>query len=621
MLSTQKTSKTASQSEDDILAGLVTNRSETSSYESNVLRQATLQLAPTLKLEDGPTKQVGYPELATLLPFPAGHKQAKSNRKIVTQVLLQLQRQMIQAENTDQFPLLAMKQQILLRLLGGSSGSDTLPNQKPTMRQLCWNQQPKVQEIYQQVERASLLKSSSRPTRVPMMQRKQIQPPSSTNTNRNTIIPGSSSLAKAAQGLDNQQSGNNNNKKSKAWKDWSSEDEDDDESGDDETNNNPTTRAVLAEMIYSRRRDNKKVAPRRTRNEKPRSQQTTPKGKNIQKQAAVKKSTATTRMGSSRRSSPRNTNNSNHNEPQIQQFPAVEQSRPKRQRTKVISYAEKDSDDDDGEVAAPTSNDDEEAATTSNDDEVEATTSNDDEVAATTSSCMEVKIEEGEEMVTTSRKQSKRKSPDAANTTSSDDATRKKQTIKAELPDDFVMDDEGSNQDEELEVDGGGSTSGDNFMFDNDLDEEEDEDQDAPLEKPTSLDDYRLDDYEDRVDWWRLNGLGEMKDLSQLRAEGESDPGATTLDGGLHVPAWMNNRLFQYQRTGLEWMWTLHQQQAGGVLGRCSIVRLAMMNECMIRIRLNGMESGCVKCRMVLSCSPNAFFFLFSSEGDEMGLG
>lgn len=94
-----------------------------------------------------------------------------------------------------------------------------------------------------------------------------------------------------------------------------------------------------------------------------------------------------------------------------------------------------------------------------------------------------------------------------------------------------------------------------------------DDDGEAPLEKPTAVDDFRLDDYEDRVDYWKLYGIGQMRDMSNLRAEGETDPGAATLDGGLFIPAWMNNRLFAYQRTGLEWMWTLHRQQAGGVCG------------------------------------------------------
>ena len=47
----------------------------------------------------------------------------------------------------------------------------------------------------------------------------------------------------------------------------------------------------------------------------------------------------------------------------------------------------------------------------------------------------------------------------------------------------------------------------------------------------------------------------------------ETPPGEEEYDGGLVVPAWINDRLFPYQRTGLQWMWELHRQQAGGIIG------------------------------------------------------
>jgi hypothetical protein len=47
----------------------------------------------------------------------------------------------------------------------------------------------------------------------------------------------------------------------------------------------------------------------------------------------------------------------------------------------------------------------------------------------------------------------------------------------------------------------------------------------------------------------------------------EIPPGAEVYDGGLEIPAWVNNRLFPYQRIGLRWMWELHCQGAGGVVG------------------------------------------------------
>jgi DNA excision repair protein ERCC-6 len=47
----------------------------------------------------------------------------------------------------------------------------------------------------------------------------------------------------------------------------------------------------------------------------------------------------------------------------------------------------------------------------------------------------------------------------------------------------------------------------------------------------------------------------------------EVPPGAVTYEGGLEIPAWVNNRLFPYQRLGVRWMWELHCQGAGGVVG------------------------------------------------------
>lgn len=81
-----------------------------------------------------------------------------------------------------------------------------------------------------------------------------------------------------------------------------------------------------------------------------------------------------------------------------------------------------------------------------------------------------------------------------------------------------------------------------------------------------ALDDIDEWVYEDRVDDWIENGLGRMKIMKE-RDDGEVLPGPEEYDGGLLIPAWMNNRLFGYQREGLKWMWDLHQQESGGIIG------------------------------------------------------
>ena len=66
-----------------------------------------------------------------------------------------------------------------------------------------------------------------------------------------------------------------------------------------------------------------------------------------------------------------------------------------------------------------------------------------------------------------------------------------------------------------------------------------------------AIDDLDEDDYEDRVDDWILNGVQNMKTMKEQDAN-EKKPGAATFPGGLEVPAWVNDRLFGYQRTALE---------------------------------------------------------------------
>lgn len=88
----------------------------------------------------------------------------------------------------------------------------------------------------------------------------------------------------------------------------------------------------------------------------------------------------------------------------------------------------------------------------------------------------------------------------------------------------------------------------------------------SPRSRSPPIDDWYEEDYEDRVDGWIENGLEKMPMMNE-RDEDEIPPGEEEYDGGLIVPAWINDRLFSYQRTGLQWMWELHRQQCGGILG------------------------------------------------------
>ncbi|KAJ8440817.1 hypothetical protein Cgig2_000705 [Carnegiea gigantea] len=45
------------------------------------------------------------------------------------------------------------------------------------------------------------------------------------------------------------------------------------------------------------------------------------------------------------------------------------------------------------------------------------------------------------------------------------------------------------------------------------------------------------------------------------------EPPFVTLEGGLKVPEFIFNHLFDYQKVGVQWLWELHCQRAGGIIG------------------------------------------------------
>lgn len=69
------------------------------------------------------------------------------------------------------------------------------------------------------------------------------------------------------------------------------------------------------------------------------------------------------------------------------------------------------------------------------------------------------------------------------------------------------------------------------------------------------------------VDYASANGNLEgenLEDDEEDEAEEEMD---VVLEGGLKVPGAIYDKLFNYQQTGVKWMWELHCQRAGGIIG------------------------------------------------------
>lgn len=63
----------------------------------------------------------------------------------------------------------------------------------------------------------------------------------------------------------------------------------------------------------------------------------------------------------------------------------------------------------------------------------------------------------------------------------------------------------------------------------------------------------------------RLAGDGAA--ASGSGSEGEAGEDDVVFEGGFRLPADLYGRLFDYQRTAVKWMWELHTQRAGGIIG------------------------------------------------------
>ncbi|CAB9511762.1 CHD3-type chromatin-remodeling factor [Seminavis robusta] len=602
--------------EDNVLASLGTTRAETSNYESTVLRQATHSLAPTLDVDDDSEEAFRFPDFissTSLLPFP---NQSKANRKVVISMLTKLQTQMKQqllnttngTNSANALHLLTMKQQMLLSMLGRHS-------KKPSIQAL-WKEQESLEKLYQQAERQPQQQPRKR---ISMMARKQIPGAASlAKATQQLLNKKNNKQRKAWKDWSSDEEEEADDQQPKLTKVANGVLAEMNYSRRRQQQQQDNGKGTLRKRLMAGKPQKKRRTAVTSRTKRRKSQQSVSSAMN-----------ATNRPRRNNRT-PVKSYSEEGNELQEAEAVVVmdTEDNEKDQEIEVVimetegkEIVEKEMTDE--TVGRTTDNDDDqphgEDTTTNND---EATTTNatvvveeedsnnntqDESAQASTATCPlcqktwnvsgSVDEELSQHMLqcqtnnTTGR--SSRRRPQRASASKpisykegddddDDDVVmgqdeeaeevelqpakitkRKISAISVEEQAEFegdadIEEDEKDQDDTEGDVDSQGDM----------IDEEEDElDEEASLEKPTARDDYRLDDYEDRVDYWRLHGVSEMKDMSQLRAEGETDPGAWTLDRGFSVPAWMNNRLFAYQRTGLEWMWTLHQQQAGGVMG------------------------------------------------------
>ncbi|GAA6107372.1 DNA excision repair protein ERCC-6 isoform X1 [Tachysurus ichikawai] len=94
----------------------------------------------------------------------------------------------------------------------------------------------------------------------------------------------------------------------------------------------------------------------------------------------------------------------------------------------------------------------------------------------------------------------------------------------------------------------------------------EDDDSDRKVKVKKCKDDGDIEYYRKRIRNWKRQRL-QVKEQKRQAGEDESDESDAEFDEGFKVPGFLWKKLFKYQQTGVRWMWELHCQQAGGILG------------------------------------------------------
>lgn len=71
--------------------------------------------------------------------------------------------------------------------------------------------------------------------------------------------------------------------------------------------------------------------------------------------------------------------------------------------------------------------------------------------------------------------------------------------------------------------------------------------------------------YKQRLRRWNKLRLQDKE--KNLKLEDDSEESDAEFDEGFKMPGFLFKKLFKYQQTGVRWLWELHCQQAGGILG------------------------------------------------------
>ncbi|XP_019720182.1 DNA excision repair protein ERCC-6 [Hippocampus comes] len=97
-------------------------------------------------------------------------------------------------------------------------------------------------------------------------------------------------------------------------------------------------------------------------------------------------------------------------------------------------------------------------------------------------------------------------------------------------------------------------------------DQYSDEEDDGKSKEKKCKDDGDVEYYRQRIRRWKRQRLQEREERRE-RGEELTDDSDAEFDEGFKVPGFLWKKLFKYQQTGVRWLWELHCQQAGGILG------------------------------------------------------
>uniref|UniRef100_A0A8C5WGW6 DNA excision repair protein ERCC-6 n=1 Tax=Leptobrachium leishanense TaxID=445787 RepID=A0A8C5WGW6_9ANUR len=94
--------------------------------------------------------------------------------------------------------------------------------------------------------------------------------------------------------------------------------------------------------------------------------------------------------------------------------------------------------------------------------------------------------------------------------------------------------------------------------------EEGEDDASSSGKKQRYRDDGNVNVFKQRLRRWRMQRI---KAMGQHASANESEDSDVEFDEGFRVPGTLWKKLYKYQQTGVRWLWELHCQQAGGILG------------------------------------------------------